>query len=62
MNGPRFEVYQDEAGEFRWRLVAANGEIVASGEGHTRLEDAERAIETVRELAASAAVVTAPRT
>lgn len=54
MNGPRFEVYQDAAGEYRWRLVAGNGEVVASGEGHTRREDAERAVETVRELAAVA--------
>lgn len=28
--------YRDEAGEFRWRRVAANGEKVAdSGEGYT---------------------------
>lgn len=52
--GPRFEIYEDDAGEHRWRLVAGNGEIVATGEGHTRWEDAERAIETVRELAAVA--------
>lgn len=37
-------VYQDEAGEWRWKRVAPNGEIIAdSGEGYTRLADAERA-------------------
>lgn len=29
--------------EYRWRLKADNGEIIASGEAHTRREDAERA-------------------
>lgn len=37
-------IYQDKAGEWRWKRVAANGEIIAdSGEGYTRLSDAERA-------------------
>ena len=30
-----FEIYKDIAGEFRWRLKAANGQIIAcSGEGY----------------------------
>jgi len=37
-------VYQDKAGEWRWRRVAPNGDILAdSGEGYSRLSDAERA-------------------
>lgn len=37
-------VYQDNAGEWRWRRVAPNGEIIAdSGESYTRMADAERA-------------------
>jgi uncharacterized protein YegP (UPF0339 family) len=37
-------VYQDGAGEWRWKRVAGNGEIIAdSGEGYTRMADAERA-------------------
>ncbi len=35
--------------EWRWRLKSANGEIVASGEGFTRPEDAERACTDVAE-------------
>lgn len=30
----KFEVYQDARGEFRFRLKAGNGEIVATGEGY----------------------------
>jgi uncharacterized protein YegP (UPF0339 family) len=42
------EVYQDDKGEWRWRRVAPNNEIVAdSGEGYTRRADAERAAERV---------------
>ena len=36
-------VFRDEAGEWRWRAVAGNGEIVAHGESHTREDDAARA-------------------
>lgn len=54
MRKPRFTVYQDVAGEWRWRLVAANGRIIAHGESHTRARDAWRAVETVREAAALA--------
>jgi uncharacterized protein YegP (UPF0339 family) len=36
-------VYHDAGAGWRWRAVAANGEIVAQGEAHTRPEDAARA-------------------
>ena len=37
-------IYQDKAGEWRWKRVAPNGDIIAdSGEGYSRLSDAERA-------------------
>ena len=51
---PRFTVYQAADG-WRWRLIAGNGRIVATGEAHTRKADAERATDTVRGLAAAAA-------
>jgi len=44
-----FRVFRDNAGEWRWRLVAANGRIVAdSGEGYTRRRDVERAIRRIK--------------
>jgi uncharacterized protein YegP (UPF0339 family) len=52
MKRAKFEVYADRAGEYRWRLVASNGRIVAdSGEGYTRERDALRAVRRVRFLA-----------
>ena len=41
----RIELYEDKAGEFRWRKVADNGEITASSEGYTRKWDAREAAE-----------------
>ena len=53
----KFVVYQDAAGEYRWRLVAGNGEKVAASEGYTRKYSAERSARRVRELASSAEIV-----
>ena len=40
----RFETYLDNAGEWRWRLVAANALIIAdSGEGYATRSNARRA-------------------
>ncbi len=47
-----FELYKDNAGEFRWRLQAANNEIIAdSSEGYVNKADCEHGIELVRTLA-----------
>ena len=46
---PRFEVYQDKRGGWRWRLKAANNRIIAQGESHTRKRDADRAVRTIKE-------------
>lgn len=54
MKQPRFEVYPDKAEGYRWRLVAANGRVLAQGEAHTRERDAWRSVDTVREAAARA--------
>jgi len=52
---PHFEVYEDQAGEWRWRLVAANGRIVAdSGEGYSSRSGARRAVENVQDDAGEA--------
>jgi len=48
----RFELYRDAKGEWRWRLRARNGEVIAdSGEGYVRREDCEHGIALVRQSA-----------
>lgn len=44
---PRVEKYEDSSGEWRWRLVAANGEIIATGESYVSESSVNRAIKTV---------------
>jgi uncharacterized protein YegP (UPF0339 family) len=45
-----FEVYRDNAGEWRWRLVHKNGNIIAAAsEGYTRRRDARRSVDTVKD-------------
>jgi len=53
-----FELYEDEEGKYRWRLVHDNGNIIAdSGEGYTDRRDAENGIESVKRNAPGAEVV-----
>jgi uncharacterized protein YegP (UPF0339 family) len=47
----RFQVYKDAGGEWRWRLFAENGKIIAAAsEGYVAKRDAENGIEIVREM------------
>jgi len=52
-----FELYEDEAGQYRWRLRHDNGNIVAdSGEGYASKQKARQGIESVRDNAPDADV------
>jgi uncharacterized protein len=52
-----FEIFKDAKKEFRWRLKASNGKIIAdSGEGYVAKADCEHGIELVKKEAASAEV------
>ena len=54
---PKFEVYQDKAGEFRFRLKARNGQIVAVGEGYKQLASCLNGIDSVKRNAPDAEVI-----
>ncbi len=53
----KFELYQDKAGKYRFRLKAGNGEIVATGEAYESKRAAENGIESVQRAADGAKVV-----
>ena len=53
---PKFEVYKDKAGEFRFRLKAKNGEIIAVSEGYTTKPSCENGIASVKKNAPDAEV------
>ena len=48
---PKFEVYTDKAGEFRFRLKARNGEIIAVSEGYKAKASCLNGIESVKKTA-----------
>ncbi|MBR6717303.1 MAG: YegP family protein [Oscillospiraceae bacterium] len=50
---PKFEVYNDKAGEFRFRLKATNGQIIAVSEGYKALSGCLNGIESVKKNADS---------
>ena len=53
----RFRVYEDKKGEWRWRLRARNGKIIAtSAEGYKRKRDARAGVRLVREYAPRAMI------
>lgn len=53
---PKFEMYQDNAGEYRFRLKARNGEIIATSEGYKAKKSCLNGIESVRKNAPEATV------
>lgn len=53
-----FELYEDNAGEYRWRLRHSNGNVIAdSGEGYASKSGAEDAIERIKQYGADAPVL-----
>ncbi len=57
VTNPKFEVYTDKAGEYRFRLKARNGEIIAVGEGYKAKASCLNGIESIRKNAPEAEVV-----
>ena len=59
MGTPKFEVYEDAAGQYRWRLKDGNGEKVAASESYTTRSSAKRSAENIKSTAPNAVVVDA---
>ena len=56
---PKFEVYNDKKGEFRFRLKATNGEIIATSEGYKTNASCMNGISSVKKNAPEAPVTEA---
>ncbi len=50
----KFEVYQDKRGQYRFRLKAGNGQVIATGEGYTTKKACLNGIESIRKNAPDA--------
>ena len=45
---PKFEIFKDKAGEFRFHLKAGNGEIIATSEGYKAKDGCLKGIDSVK--------------
>lgn len=53
---PKFEMFTDKAGEFRFRLKARNGEVIATSEGYKAKASCMNGIESVKKNSIDAKV------
>lgn len=56
---PKFEIYQDKKGEYRFRLKATNGQIIATSEGYKAKKSCVNGIESVKKNVVDAPTVKA---
>ena len=56
VKNPKFEMYKDKAGEFRFRLKAGNGQIIAVSEGYTTKASCENGVSSVQKNAPEAEI------
>lgn len=55
---PKWQIFKDAADNYRFRLVAMNGEIVlAASEGYSRKDSAKKGMESVRNNVGSEVVI-----
>ena len=54
---PKFEVYTDKAGQFRFRLKARNGQIVGASEGYKTLDACLNGVQSVKNNAPEAELI-----
>lgn len=54
---PKFEIFKDKSGEFRFRLKAKNGQIIAASEGYVKKDSCKNGIESVRRNVIDAIVI-----
>ena len=54
---PKFEMYLDKAGEYRFRLKAKNGEIIATGESYKAKAGCLNGIDSIKRNAVDSPVV-----
>jgi uncharacterized protein YegP (UPF0339 family) len=50
----KFEVYQDGSGDYRFRLKARNGQVIATGEGYSTKKACLNGIASIRKNAPDA--------
>ena len=54
---PKFQVYLDKKGEYRFRLTASNGQIITVGEGYKTKAGCLNGIKSIKKNAPTATIV-----
>lgn len=57
LSHPKFELFVDKAGQYRFRLKATNGKIIATSEGYVTKAACENGIDSVKKNAPEAEIV-----
>jgi len=52
----KFEIYKDRKGEYRWRLLANNNQVIATGEGYASKAGCKNGIASIKKNAARAKI------
>jgi len=47
----KFEIFKDKKGDFRFRLIAANGQVIATSQGYKSKTSCRKGIESVKKNA-----------
>lgn len=54
----KFEIYQDNGGQYRWRMRANNHQIIATGgQGYVKKSDCEHGVKLIKTLSPDAVVM-----
>jgi uncharacterized protein YegP (UPF0339 family) len=56
MKNPKFTVFKDKKGQFRFNLRAANGKIIFQSEGYTTKDKCKKGIRSIKKVAPIAPV------
>ena len=56
LKNPKYEIYKDKRGEFRFRLKAKNGQIIGVSEGYKTMASCKNGIESIKKNAPEAPI------
>ena len=54
---PKFEIYKDKAGEFRFHQKNTNGKVIVTGEGYKAMHGCKNGIESIRKNSVDAKII-----
>lgn len=53
----KFEIFKDKKGDYRFRLIASNGQVIATSQGYKHKASCRKGIESVKKNAPKTEIV-----